>query len=50
MSQVLVTLDLAAHAQAALNYFIQNPDPEAKFQPHFIANLEADPPYLAGTQ
>ncbi|MCD6335308.1 MAG: glycoside hydrolase family 127 protein [Candidatus Latescibacteria bacterium] len=46
MSQIPDTLDLAARARAALNYFIQNPDPEARFQPHFIANLEADPPYL----
>ncbi|HID95987.1 MAG TPA: hypothetical protein EYP53_08035 [Candidatus Latescibacteria bacterium] len=46
MSQIPDTLDLAARARAALNYFIQNPDPEAGFQPYFIANLEADPPYL----
>ncbi|MCD6297040.1 MAG: hypothetical protein J7M30_07795, partial [Deltaproteobacteria bacterium] len=46
MYQVPDTLDLAVRASAALNYFVQNPDPEAGFQPYFISNLEADPPYL----
>ncbi|MFH1005920.1 MAG: hypothetical protein V1800_00270 [Candidatus Latescibacterota bacterium] len=46
MPQVPDTLDLAVRAKAALNYFIQNPDPGAEFRPHFVANLEADPPYL----
>ena len=46
MPQIPDTLDLSARARAALNYFIQNPDPEAKFQPYFVSNLEADPFYL----
>lgn len=44
--QVPDTLDLCSRARAALNYFVQNPDREALFQPYFISNLEADPPYL----
>ncbi len=39
------TLDLPERARAALNYFIRNPDRDARFQPYFISNLEADPPY-----
>ena len=46
MSPIPYPLNLATRAKAALNYFIQNPDSEAGFQPYFIANLEADPPYL----